>query len=191
MGVLDQVLGSVLRGGGGSVRGGAGGMSPVMKALLFALAAKAAQSYLQQRKSGAAGAGSAGAGSAGGGLGDILGGVLGGGGRAGGGLGGLGGILGGLGGAGGLGVLLDQLTRGGQGEQVRSWVSPGPNQPIAPQALGDALGADTVEELEQHTGLPRDTLLSELAQELPDAVDQITPGGRLPTDADFDESAGG
>jgi uncharacterized protein YidB (DUF937 family) len=184
MGLLDQVIGSVLGGSRQEAdpQSGAAGMSPLVKALLLALAAKAAQSYLQQRGAGSAAPSGA---APGGGLGDILGSVLGGGGSSGGLGGGLGSILSGLGGAGGLGVLLDQLKRAGHGDAVNSWVGPGANQPIAPNALGDALGADTVDELQQHTGMPREALLSELATELPEAVSHITPNGRLPTDEEL------
>ena len=49
-------------------------------------------------------------------------------------------------------------------------------------SLARALGPDTVSELEQQTGLPRDQLLDELSHELPDSIDRITPGGRLPSD---------
>jgi uncharacterized protein YidB (DUF937 family) len=36
--------------------------------------------------------------------------------------------------------------------------------------------------LEQQTGMPRQQLLSELSEELPDAVDRFTPHGHLPTE---------
>jgi uncharacterized protein YidB (DUF937 family) len=34
----------------------------------------------------------------------------------------------------------------------------------------------------QQTGLPRDELLSGLSKELPDAIDELTPDGSVPTD---------
>jgi len=81
-----------------------------------------------------------------------------------------------------LGGLLDQFRQNGYGYRVDSWVSMGQNHRIAPDELSQALGADTLDELEQHTGMPRQQLLSELSEELPDAVDQFTPDGRLPTE---------
>ncbi len=120
-----------------------------------------------------------------GGLGGILGGL------GGGGLGGLGGILGSLGGAGALGSVINQMQQKGYGQQAHSWVGTGHNEPIEPQALAQALGDDTIEDLQQQTGLPREQLLSELAKELPDAVHQITPDGRLPdTDEDLHRVTG-
>ncbi|MET0879630.1 MAG: YidB family protein [Tardiphaga sp.] len=104
--------------------------------------------------------------------------------------GGLGGLLGGLlaGGAagsvlsGGLGDLLKQFQQSGHGEVANSWVSPGPNRQIAPNDLADALGADQIDQLTSRTGLSREQLLQDLSQELPDAVDDFTPEGRVPTE---------
>jgi uncharacterized protein YidB (DUF937 family) len=114
----------------------------------------------------------------------------------GGGLGGLGGLLGGLGGAlggagaggllsGGLNDLLEQFRQNGHGEVADSWVRQGPNQPVAPQQLEQAIGPDVLETLAQQTGMSREEILSRLSQNLPDAVDKYTPEGRLPTDQDF------
>ena len=136
------------------------------------------------------------AGGQGGGLGDLLGGILGGGQQPGGmargsaGGGGLGDMLGGmLGGAaagsvlsGGLGQVLQDLQRSGQGRTAQSWVGRGENEPIAPDDLANALGADTISALTQQTGLSRDDLLAGLSQNLPDFVDQLTPEGHLPTE---------
>jgi uncharacterized protein YidB (DUF937 family) len=129
----------------------------------------------------------------GGGLGGLLGGLLGGSGSstAGGGIGDiLKGPLGGLlaGGAagsvlsGGLGDLLKQFQQNGHGETAASWVGSGPNKQISPNDLGAALGADQIDQLTSRTGMSREQLLSELSNELPDAVNQFTPHGRLPTD---------
>ena len=37
----------------------------------------------------------------------------------------------------------------------------------------------------EQTGLPKDQLLAGLSNDLPDAIDQRTPEGRLPTDAEL------
>jgi uncharacterized protein YidB (DUF937 family) len=144
----------------------------------------------------------------GGGLSDILGSIFGGGGGMGGGMGGsrpmapdmrgggggmgggLGGMLGGLlaGGAaggllsGGLGGLLQQFQQNGQGDVANSWIGRGENRAIAPHDLESAVGRDTVQELADQSGRPYMDVLSELSTSLPDAVDQLTPEGRIPTD---------
>jgi uncharacterized protein YidB (DUF937 family) len=111
--------------------------------------------------------------------------------------GGMGGVLGSLGGllggastgsvlSGGLGALVDRMRQSGHGATADSWISPGANQPIAPDQLEQAIGPDVLNTLSQHTGLSREDLLSRLTRELPNAVDKMTPQGRLPTE---DEAA--
>lgn len=135
---------------------------------------------------------------AGGGLGGLLGGLFGGGapggqasGRGGGmvggqdagGLGGvLGSLLGGAGGGllGGLGGLLSGMRGHGLGQQVDSWVAPGANQPIAPHELERSFDPRELEEAAQRAGTDRGTLLQELSAMLPQAVDRMTPHGRVP-----------
>jgi uncharacterized protein YidB (DUF937 family) len=192
MGLLDSILGNMMGAGSSSMQGRAGATSPIVKALLMLLAAKAYQSYRSRPQSGSMSGGLSDVlGGQGGGLGGMLGGQGGGmpgglGGALSGGLGGLlGGLLGGgggLAGGGGLGGLLDQFRQSGYGEHVDSWVGTGQNRRIAPDELSQALGPDTIDELEHQTGMPRQQLLSELSEELPDAVDQFTPDGRLPTE---------
>jgi uncharacterized protein YidB (DUF937 family) len=56
------------------------------------------------------------------------------------------------------------------------------HQPIEPDDLAKALGADTINTLTAQTGMSRDDLLEGLSQQLPQVVDQLTPNGRLPTE---------
>ncbi|QPF85418.1 DUF937 domain-containing protein [Bradyrhizobium genosp. L] len=99
--------------------------------------------------------------------------------------GGLGGLLaGGAAGSvlsGGLGDLLGQLKDKGHGDAANSWVSNGPNKQIAPGDLANALGADQINSLASQSGLSPDELLQGLSQYLPDAVNHLTPDGRLPS----------
>jgi uncharacterized protein YidB (DUF937 family) len=105
-----------------------------------------------------------------------------------GGLGGLGGLLGGLGGqnpggllSGGLGELVDSFRQNGQGDIADSWVGTGPNKEVAPQQLEQAIPSDVLATLTQQTGLSREEILARLSRELPQAVDQYTPDGRIPS----------
>jgi uncharacterized protein YidB (DUF937 family) len=204
MGLLDILTGMQNGPHGNQSQPGqkSGGMSPLMMALLGLLAYKAAKGMGGSRPapsmptSGGGGLGS------GGGLGDILGGLLGGGrpsgaptsGMApGAGSGGLGDILaGGLNGSvlsGGLGNLIKQMQQNGYGRQAQSWVGHGENETIPPDDMAKALGADDIEKLSQQTGMDRDELLSGLSQHLPNLVDQLTPEGRLPTEQEATEMA--
>src|SRR4051795_10462645 len=74
-------------------------------------------------------------------------------------LGKLGGLLGGASAgsvlSGGLGDLVDRFRQSGHGQAADSWVSTGPNQPVEANQLEQAIGADTLNTLSQHTGLTR------------------------------------
>jgi uncharacterized protein YidB (DUF937 family) len=92
-------------------------------------------------------------------------------------------ILGAAGGkaaGGGLGDLLGKLTQGGLGGKAQSWVSTGPNEPVDPDELEQALGADTVSKLATDAGVSHAEAKSGLASMLPGLVDKLTPGGSVP-----------
>jgi uncharacterized protein YidB (DUF937 family) len=190
MGLLDNVLGSGVPGGKLA--------KPLGIALLALLASRMGQGGSGGGLGGLLGGGQAGAGQAGAGQGGGggLGGLL-----AGGGLGGLlGGLLGGGNSAqaaeeqlgeqapaavsGGLGGLLRQFQQNGYGHVADSWIGHGPNQQIAPDQLHQALGPEVVDELSEHSGMPRQEVLSQLSQALPDMVDRLTPEGRIPDHAE-------
>ena len=82
---------------------------------------------------------------------------------------------------GGLSGLVGKLTQAGAGPQVNSWVGNGPNQPIDPSHLGNALGPDVLSQLTARTGLTQQQIVDGLAQVLPQLVHNLTPNGRLPT----------
>jgi uncharacterized protein YidB (DUF937 family) len=159
------------------------GMSPMTMAILALLAWKAVKHFggsqpgaaptqAPPKLPGNVTAGLPG-GTSGGGLSDLL-------------KGGLGGLLaGGAAGSvlsGGLGDLLNQFQQKGHGDAANSWVSNGPNKQIAPGDLANALGADQIESLSAQSGLSRDELLNGLSQYLPDAINHLTPDGRLPNE---------
>lgn len=103
-------------------------------------------------------------------------------------LSGLGGMLGGATSgsvlSGGLGDLVDRFRQTGRGDKADSWVNAGDNAPVEASDLEEALGEDTIAELTEKTGLSREELLKRLSETLPDAVNQMTPDGRLPTEAE-------
>ncbi len=81
---------------------------------------------------------------------------------------------------GGLGELVNHFRNGGQGQVADSWVASGPNQSIDDRQLEQALGPDMIDQLTRQTGLSREELLKRLSTTLPDAVDHLTPDGRIP-----------
>jgi uncharacterized protein YidB (DUF937 family) len=155
MGLLDGLLGSVM--GGGQAQNPQGAL---LNAVLGMLSNGGGQA-------------------AGGGLGNVLGGMLGGGQAAQGGAGALGGL-------GGLGGLLGMLQQNGMAEQAASWVGTGQNMPVSAEQIMQALGgaggggADILGQLAQHSGMSREDAAGGLSQMLPDIVDKLTPGGALP-----------
>jgi uncharacterized protein YidB (DUF937 family) len=120
-----------------------------------------------------------------GGLGDLLGKLTGGGS---GGLGGLGDLLGGASGggilSGGIGGLLEQFQNNGHGDKAQSWVQHGPNAAIEDVELSQALGPEVLDDLSARTGLSPAEIVSRLRRDLPTAVDELTPDGKIPTDDD-------
>jgi uncharacterized protein YidB (DUF937 family) len=86
---------------------------------------------------------------------------------------------------GGLGGLLNKLEQGGLGDQTKSWVGSGQNQPVSPGQLGQALGPNIIKTLSQMTGLSEDQLTKQLSQGIPVIINTLTPNGRLPTVAEL------
>lgn len=181
-----------------------GGMSPVTMAVLGVLAYKALKGsgILGGGQPSASGqgedtGGAQGESGSGGGLGGLLGGLLGGAGGSQRGLGdlasGLGGLLGGASAgsvlSGGLSNLVKDLQNTGHGQTAQSWVGTGPNQPIAPNELGTALGDDTIDALSRQTGMSRGDLLATLSQNLPEVVNRLTPHGRVPNEREAQQLA--
>jgi uncharacterized protein YidB (DUF937 family) len=92
-----------------------------------------------------------------------------------------GGVLGGLGG------LLNKLQQGGLGDQTKSWIGSGQNQPVSPGQLSQALGPNIIKTLSQMTGVSEDELTKQLSQGIPVIVNNLTPNGRLPTVAELSQ----
>jgi uncharacterized protein YidB (DUF937 family) len=81
---------------------------------------------------------------------------------------------------GGLGELMDQFRNAGLGKKADSWVSTGQNEPLEEREVGQALGPDLIDSLAKQTGLDPQEIMRRLSQVLPQAVDHLTPEGRLP-----------
>jgi len=82
---------------------------------------------------------------------------------------------------GGLQNIASQFEKNGFGDTVKSWISQGQNLPITADQIQQALGSDKVKELAARMGLPADKLAELLAQHLPQAIDKVTPDGKLPS----------
>lgn len=81
---------------------------------------------------------------------------------------------------GGLSGIVEQFKTQGLGDTVKSWVSTGPNQPIAPEQLQRVLGSDTMAQLASKLGMTPQELSTKLSTVLPQVVDKLTPAGVIP-----------
>ncbi len=82
--------------------------------------------------------------------------------------------------AGGIEGLMAKLQQGGLGAAAASWVANGPNQAVSASQLEGALGGELLGGLAQQLGLGQGDLSGQLAQMLPQAIDRLSPEGRLP-----------
>lgn len=81
---------------------------------------------------------------------------------------------------GGLQGIVAQFEQQGLGATIKSWIGTGPNQPIAPAQVQQALGADAIKDLNAKTGISTTDLLAKLSAILPEAIDKMTPNGTIP-----------
>ena len=81
---------------------------------------------------------------------------------------------------GGLQGIVAQFEQQGLGATIKSWIGTGPNQPIAPAQVQQALGADAIKDLAAKTGISTTDLLAKLSVILPEAIDKMTPNGTIP-----------
>lgn len=82
---------------------------------------------------------------------------------------------------GGLNDILDRFRNAGSGDNVDSWVSTGPNKPAQRDQIEKAIDPEMLEQLSAQTGLSQQELIDRLTKELPEAVDQMTPDGKVPS----------
>src|SRR5262245_14225187 len=155
MGLLDDLMGQ-LTGAPNAGRAQQSNTGTAMAALLPIVLAMLRGSGTQSQ-----------AGPSGGGLGDILAQVVGGSGSS-------------SGGVGGLGAILERFQAAGYGDQARSWVSTGQNQPMPSGALERVFGRDALAEIARRAGLSEQDASQGLSRLMPEVIDRVTPGGDVP-----------
>jgi uncharacterized protein YidB (DUF937 family) len=64
--------------------------------------------------------------------------------------------------------------------QLSSWLGNGANQPVTPDQVEQAVGTDTVAQVAQDAGVSHEEAKSQLASELPQLIDKLSPNGKLP-----------
>lgn len=95
---------------------------------------------------------------------------------------------GGQGGAqsGGLDQLLQQLQGAGMGRELDSWISKGENLPVTADQLSQAFGQERMNDMARQAGMESGGFGDLLAQVLPQAIDRMSPEGRLPESSSLD-----
>jgi uncharacterized protein YidB (DUF937 family) len=81
---------------------------------------------------------------------------------------------------GGLQGILARAQQAGYGDQVQSWIGTGQNLPIDAGALSRIFGQGQLGQLAQQLGLSHEETAGQLAQALPQVVDQMTTDGAIP-----------
>jgi uncharacterized protein YidB (DUF937 family) len=76
--------------------------------------------------------------------------------------------------------LVQKFRNTGLDEQVSSWISKGENLPVVGDQIKKALGDETVAAFAGKLGIAPDEAADVLAKEVPKAVDEATPEGKLP-----------
>jgi uncharacterized protein YidB (DUF937 family) len=81
---------------------------------------------------------------------------------------------------GGMDGLLNQLKQNGLGDQVQSWVSPGPNQAVSPGQVQQGLGSSLLENIAQRAGISPAVASSVIAVVLPLVVSHMSGSSGQP-----------
>lgn len=81
---------------------------------------------------------------------------------------------------GGVQGIVNEFERNGLGPTVQSWIGTGPNQPVSATDVHRVLGPELLQQLAAKTGLSVQDLTEKLSQVLPQAVDHLTPDGKIP-----------
>jgi uncharacterized protein YidB (DUF937 family) len=79
-----------------------------------------------------------------------------------------------------LSSITQKFRESGMDEQVSSWISKSQNLPVVGDQIERALGNDTVAGIAAKLGISQDQAADELAETVPEVVDEMTPEGQLP-----------
>jgi uncharacterized protein YidB (DUF937 family) len=82
--------------------------------------------------------------------------------------------------SGGLNGLIQKFTSNGLGDVVSSWVGTGEKLPISSDQISKVLGSDTIKNIAEKTGMDTNAVTGELTTLLPQAINKLTPDGKIP-----------
>jgi uncharacterized protein YidB (DUF937 family) len=82
-----------------------------------------------------------------------------------------------------LNSLKQKFEASGLGDKVQSWISTGPNTPATAEDIKKTIDPDKLQAFADKQGVDVDTAAQRVADVLPDAVDKLTPEGKVPVSA--------
>ncbi|MDH3267673.1 MAG: YidB family protein [Ignavibacteria bacterium] len=82
--------------------------------------------------------------------------------------------------SGGLSGLIQKFTSNGLGDVVNSWVGTGEKLPISADQISKVLGPDIIKNIAEKTGLDTNAVTGQLTTLLPQAINKLTPDGKIP-----------
>lgn len=81
--------------------------------------------------------------------------------------------------AGGFEALIQKFQQAGLGGVVQSWLANGPNAGIGPQQVQDVFGTTAVEKAAKQAGMSTQETTRAIAAMLPELINQFSPQGKL------------
>ena len=80
---------------------------------------------------------------------------------------------------GGLGGILEKFNQAGLGDLAASWIGQGSNQSLTENQVSNVFGNDMIAEMASKFGVDSSLLTGQIAQYLPELVNQATPAGTV------------
>jgi uncharacterized protein YidB (DUF937 family) len=99
-------------------------------------------------------------------------------------------LFGGGGNAAGMQNLVSQLNSNGMGEQLQSWIAQGQNQPVSGEQIRQAADPAMLNQLAQQAHISPEEASNQVAEVLPQMVNQVTPQGQMPSSDPFKQGLG-
>jgi uncharacterized protein YidB (DUF937 family) len=88
---------------------------------------------------------------------------------------------------GGLNKVLAGFQQQGLSSQAASWVGTDANEPVSGADVDQVIGSDEIAAIAAQLGISHEQAADAVAEVLPRVVDQMSPQGELPAEADLDD----
>jgi uncharacterized protein YidB (DUF937 family) len=99
-------------------------------------------------------------------------------------------LFGGNGNQAGLQGLMSQLNSNGMGDQVKSWIGQGQNQPVSGEQIRQAVDPTVLNQVAEQAHITPEEASDKVAQVLPQMVNRATPEGQMPASDPFSKGLG-